>query len=112
MANLPNNWDAAGAMFRKTLETGLKHEFPKIQGTLFERIQEAAKQHHLTPDLANWAHQIRLDGNDAAHEEEPFSQDDAERLSVFTDMVLRYLFTLPGMLKQARNDSENDTDQK
>jgi len=112
MANLPNNWDAAGAMFRKALDTGLKHRFPGITGTLFTRIKKAAKKHELTSDLAAWAHQIRLNGNKAAHEEELFSQQDAKRLSVFTEMVLRYLFTLPGMLDQARSESESHTAQK
>ena len=47
MANLPNNWDAAGAMFRKVLDTGLKHKFPEIKGKLSVRISKAAEKHHL-----------------------------------------------------------------
>ena len=97
-------------MFRKALDTGLKHKFPEIEGNLFARIKAAEAKHELTPDLAAWANQIRLDGNDAAHEEEPFSQQDAKRLAVFTDMVLRYLFTLPGMLAQAQSEPESDAD--
>ena len=99
---MPGNWDAAGSMFRKVLDTGLTAKFPNIAGTLYERIKAAAKQHRLTPDLANWADQIRLDGNDAVHDGKPFSQEDAERLQTFTELVLRYLFTLPGMLDEAR----------
>ncbi|MDE0705487.1 MAG: DUF4145 domain-containing protein, partial [Rhodospirillaceae bacterium] len=71
--NLPGNWDAAGSMFRKTLETALKNKFPKIDGDLYHRIEGAAKDGGLTQDLAEWAHQIRLDGRSAVHEEEPFS---------------------------------------
>ena len=103
MDNLPGNWDAAGTMFRKALDTCLKSKFPRITGTLKQRIDKAAEAYELTPALAEWAHQIRLDGNDAAHEEKPFSKEDAERLQTFTELVLRYLFTLPGMLQQAQN---------
>ena len=102
--NLPGNWDAAGSMFRKVLETALKNKFPDIDGDLYHRIEGAAKEGGLTKDLAEWAHQIRLDGKVAVHEEEPFSKEDAERLHTFTDLVLRYLFALPGMLAEARDD--------
>ena len=103
MENLPKNWDAAGAMFRKALDVGLKVKFPEdSKGSLYERIGRAAQRHDLTPELAEWAHKIRLDGNDAAHGEVPFSDEDAERLQVFTELVFRYLFTLPGMMKEAQ----------
>ena len=103
--NLPNDWDAAGVMFRKTLEAALKDKFPSIQGTLNQRINEAANQQKLTPEMAQWAHQIRIDGNDAAHGDKPLSQKDAQNLADFTRLVLLYLFTLPGMLTQAQAPS-------
>ena len=45
---------------------------------------EAAKKQDLTPELAKWAHEIRLGGNDAAHEEELFSEKEAKDLAIFT----------------------------
>ena len=48
MENLPNNYDAAGSMFRSALEAGLKVKFPDIDGTLYERIKKAAAQQGLT----------------------------------------------------------------
>ena len=104
--NLSQSWDAAGAMFRKTLDVTLKHKFSEIKGTLKKRIDEAANQRDLTPELAEWAHQIRLDGNEASHGEEPFSQEDAQRLATFTELVLRYLYTLPGMLEEAKRTGQ------
>ena len=96
-------------MFRKALDVGLKVKFPDISRTLslFQRIEKAEETGGLTPELAEWAHQIRLDGNDAAHEEEPFSKEDAENLHTFTDLVFRYVFTLPGMLTEAQGGSAN-----
>ena len=105
MDNLNGNWDAAGTMFRKAIDVGLKIKFPEIKGKLYIRIKKAEEARGLTPELAAWAHQIRLDGNDAAHEEEPFTKEEAESLHTFTDLVLRYLFTLPGMLAEAQGAS-------
>ncbi len=107
--NLPGNWTAAGIMFRKTLDIGLKAKFPSLKGTLEKRIDKAAEQGGLTSDLAEWAHQVRLDGNDAAHEEEPSEEEVAKRLHAFTRLVLLYLFTLPEMLRKARVQAEEET---
>ena len=100
------NWDAAGGMLRKALDVGLKEKFPEIEGKLWKRIEKAVENHQLTPELAEWAHQIRDLGNNAMHEEEPFSKEEAEDMSAFTDLVFRYLFTLPGMLAEARRDPD------
>ena len=91
-------------MFRKTLDTSLKNKFPDLTGPLHQRIKEAEKQQKLTPELAARAHKIRLDGNDASHEETAFSEEGAQQLADFTKLVLLYLFTLPGMLTQARDN--------
>ena len=112
MENLARNWDAAGMMFRKALDAALKFKFPDdSKKSLNNRIKCAAGRHELTPELAEWAHQIRLDGNEAAHEEAPFSEEDAKRLQVFTDLVFRYLFTLPGMMNEARQGEASAEDQ-
>ena len=107
MENLARNFDAAGTMFRKALDIALKESFPELHGTLMHRIDSAAATGILTADMAAWAHQIRRLGNDAAHEAEPFSENDAKDLHNFTDLILRYLFTLPGMLEDARGDPED-----
>jgi hypothetical protein len=51
--------------------------------------------------MKEWAQHIRLDANDATHEPEEFSEEDAKRLQVFAEMFLTYAFTLPAMLKRA-----------
>ena len=80
MENLPRNFDAAGTMFRKALDTALAARFPELKGRLVERIDKAASNGALTRDMAEWAHRIRRLGNDAAHDEEPFSQSDVPEL--------------------------------
>ena len=92
--------NAAGAMFRKTLDTGLKKIDPGAKGRLIDRIKSATKTGKITQDMADWADRIRLDGNDAAHEEDSFTPQQAEELHLFTRLVMMYLFSLPGMLEQ------------
>ena len=100
--NLSTNPDAAGVMFRKALETALHVKFRHLSGRLIDRIDAAARQHKLTPEMADWAHRIRVLGNEAAHDDEPFARSDAESLSSFCRLLLLYLFTLPGMMQEAR----------
>ena len=52
----------------------------------------------LTESLGEWADQIRLLGNDSAHELDQPTREDIEALRNFSDLVLRYLFTLPAMV--------------
>ncbi|MCY4431299.1 MAG: DUF4145 domain-containing protein [Rhodospirillales bacterium] len=98
------HYDAAGSMYRKTLETALKNAFPNLSGdlTLYKRIEAAKEQGGLTEALADWAQRIRGLGNNAAHEEEPFDENDAKMLDQFTELMLTYVFTLPGKLAEAR----------
>ena len=102
------SWDAAGAMFRKTLEVGLKAKFPDMPSDWvpYRLIDQAAKDLKLAPDLAEWAHRVRALGNDAVHEQEPFSESQAKEMSEFTRIVLEYLFTYPREMEIARQAAE------
>ncbi len=96
MENLPQNPDAAGAMFRKALETALRERFPAHgKMTLSKRIQTAAE----TGDLAEWSHQIRLDGNCAAHD--CFTSDQARDMTGlgFTDRIVEIATLDPDTLQ-------------
>lgn len=102
------SWDAAGAMFRKALEVGLKAKFPEMPSdwTPYRLIEQAAKDHKLTPDLAEWAHRVRALGNHAVHGDPPFSESEAREISDFTRIVLEYLFTYPREMEIARRAAE------
>jgi len=92
------NFDAAGTMFRKSLDTALKRLDPSGLGNLQQRIDKLPVAVGVTPAMKEWAHEIRELGNDAAHEEEPFTEIEATTLQAFTELFLTYTFTLPGML--------------
>jgi hypothetical protein len=96
------NFDAAGTMFGKALDTGLKKLHPGGNGTLEKRIDRLPETLGITPAMKEWAHEIRHLRNDAAHEEDPFLPEEAIALQSFTELFLTYAFTLPGMLDARR----------
>jgi hypothetical protein len=68
-----------------------------------KRIDEMRSDGALTQDLAEWAHEIRSEGNEAAHEEEPFTEEDARSLKDFCEYFLIYTYTLPKRIELRRN---------
>jgi hypothetical protein len=95
-------YDAAGTMFRKSLDVALKRIHPDGHGTLQRRIDALPPDLGITPAMKEWAHEIRNLGNDAAHEEDPFTEAEAKALHAFAEMFLTYAFTLPGMLAERK----------
>lgn len=101
------NFDAAGMMFRKCLESATKILDENLASKkLVKRIDELAEAGKLTTDLACWAHEVRLGGNDAAHDDEPFTLEEAQDLRNFIESFLRYAFTLPTAVKRRAKPSE------
>jgi uncharacterized protein DUF4145 len=76
-------------------------KFGNIQG----RIDAVASRGLITPDLKDWAHQIRLAGNEATHDHAPYSEEEASELLDFTELYLTYVYTLPKRLelRKAKN---------
>jgi tetratricopeptide (TPR) repeat protein len=96
-------WDAAGAMFRKSLDVATKVIAPdKRAKTLFARINELVAEGRLTNAMGEWSHELRLDGNDAVHDEEPETEADAHVMHRFAEALLTYSFTLPAMVEANR----------
>jgi hypothetical protein len=100
------HFDAAGAMFRKALDTALKAIHPEGKGVLAKRIDNLPIETGITQAMKQWAHEIRHLGNDAAHDEEPFSEEESSSLMEFTRLFLTFAFTLPGMIA-ARSTSRS-----
>lgn len=101
-------WDASGAMFRKALDVATKMIDPDLRSLpLFKRIEKMVSSSLLTPSMGEWAHEIRLDGNDAVHDENPETQSDATSMQKFTEAFLTYTFTLPRLVKKNRAKRAN-----
>ena len=76
--------------------------------TLFNKIDNLKANHSITPDLAKWAHQVRIIGKTAAHDLDDIAKIDAEDAVAFAEMFSMYLFMLPGMLKERAKDIPDD----
>jgi hypothetical protein len=103
--------DASGAMSRKVVDVSTQQllgeeskNYHNIQG----RIDALATANRLTPDLKDWAHQVRLGGNDAAHNIDPFTPEEADELLNFAELYLTYVYALPGRLKERRERAEKE----
>jgi hypothetical protein len=96
------HWDACGAMCRKILDLTAK-EYSK-KNKLQEKIDDMAERNLITQQLKEWSHVIRLDGNDASHDD--FDQPTAESIFEFMHMFVLYMHTMPGMLKAKREQIE------
>jgi len=74
-------------------------------GSLKARIDEAADAHLITPEMAAWAHEIRLDANDERHADEgaalPNSAD-AEKAIEFAKALAQFLYVLPDRVARGR----------
>jgi hypothetical protein len=108
LANLKaRRWDAAGAMFRKTLDVGTKIIAPTYKGDpLFSRINKLVGDGTLTQAMGDWSHEIRMDGNDAVHDENPETEEDANASQHFTEAFLTYAFALPKLVEDNKAKSD------
>jgi hypothetical protein len=102
-----NGANAAAIMFRRSIELATKTINPDAakSDNLKKRIKDLPSD-IATPAMKEWADHIRLNANDAAHDLEDYTVEDATRLQIFAEMFLTYAFTLPAMLKRAKGETE------
>lgn len=100
---LQNSWDAAGAMDRRALELATADKAPEQRDqTLYKRIEFLANEGRITPSLKDWAHNLRVVGNNAVHDEDGLTEDDARQAHELTRFILTYLYTLPEQVRLAQ----------
>lgn len=75
------------------------------EGSLYARINAAEKAHLITPDMAAWAHEVRLDANDERHADDAAqlpNETDAKKAIDFALALAEYLFVLPSRIEEGR----------
>jgi hypothetical protein len=92
---LPDCEDAAAMLYRRAIDVAIREKHPEIKGLLSPRIRELSKLGLLPPQMRDWADQIRLIGNDGAHEPEGVTMDDLKPMRGFTEAFLRYFISIP-----------------
>jgi len=76
--------------------------------TLQDQIDWLLKKQIITKDLNDWAHEVRLTGNDAAHpskditKDVPISRDDAEDILILLEKFIDVLYIAPALADERR----------
>jgi len=99
-------YEAAGAMYRKTLDVATKHIYshdPRLEGkepaqALRVRVKSLGEMKILDGDIVELADVAALDGNDATHDVDPYTKDEAEALEDLTLDLLDRLFVRPAKI--------------
>jgi hypothetical protein len=104
-----NRWNSAVAMYRSALDIATKGMNGVPSGTFFQRLVWLSNNHAITPDIRAWADHVRVEGNAALHDPEEFAEEDAKALRFFTEMFLRYVFELPGAVREFRGEPQQAT---
>ena len=71
---------------------------------LVDRIDELLEKNVITRPLADWAHALRLDGNQAAHDLHG-TRAEAEQYVAFLRMFMELTFSLPERIKRVRDEN-------
>lgn len=108
----PHFVKATGNAYRTTLERALC-ELAENDGRakLNKRIEKLFVDGKLTKDLKNFALHIRSLSADASHTYNDFSVDELEELRLFTQLFLRYTFTLPAMIPDESRENFSGTEE-
>jgi hypothetical protein len=53
-----------------------------------------------------WANQVRIEGNEALHDPDEFTESEAAPLRLFSEMFLKYMFELPEEVRLYREKTE------
>ena len=93
-ASARQEFEAAGFLYGKVLESSIKQLDSTISGPLATRIEALAKKGILSPEVASWAHEIRIVRNDAVHQLEQPSSDDVLAIAEFTEAFLLVVYTM------------------
>lgn len=83
------------------MEQAFEAKFPGMKGNLATKIDKLVQEGKLSADLGDWAHEVRLIGNEGAHDPE-VNREDLTALREFTDAVLRYAISLPAEIATRR----------
>ena len=103
--------EPAAVMYGRTVELALEKaahlkSITLTGNTLVKRIDDAASKHLLPADLAEWSHEVRQLRNDGAHVTD-VKHEEVLELQGFVELLLRYLFTLPGVMSERRLKKAN-----
>jgi hypothetical protein len=99
-----SNWDAAALMARSAIQLTLRYK-EATGKNLNEEINDLGAKSLLPPIMVQWAHEVRLLGNDNAHPTPGAigtAPEDASAVVEFLSMLLKIVFDLPHQISEHR----------
>jgi len=72
------------------------------EGTLYDRIALAVRDHLISPDMEHWAHELRLDANDQRHADGNYplpSVEDAKQCIELARVYAQFMFCFPAIVQ-------------
>ncbi|WP_048796414.1 MULTISPECIES: DUF4145 domain-containing protein [Serratia] len=87
---------------RSILESACKQILEVKNKKLIAMIDALKTGGFIPSTMADWAHTIRILGNDAVHEDDAPGADEASEILAFTDNLLQLLFTYPARIEKIR----------
>jgi len=104
-------WTPAAGAFRTCLDRATKLLWREREGNdswpkeLSPRIQALQKKLDLPQSVVDWAHQVRIVGNEI-HDLDDVHEKDARDIAHFAEVFLTYTYTLPKRLESFRHRRE------
>lgn len=80
-------------------------------GKLYGRINNALKDHLITTEMADWAHEVRLDANDERHADDDAelpNENDARKVIDFALALAEFLFVLPSRIERGIKNAKTE----
>lgn len=106
-----SSYEACALMCRRALEALCK-TYSATGRNLSERVDNLKTKGHIDSKLTEWAHGVRLIGNDAAHDvDAEIARQDARDILDLTEALLMYIFTLDVKFQayESRRKGSGDT---
>lgn len=101
-----NAYTAAVMCCRKLLMNIAVARGAKKNLKFYEYVNYLSDQGFVPPDGKEWVDVIRQKGNEATHEIALMEREDAEDLITFSEMLLRFIYEYPAMMKARANKGQ------
>lgn len=98
----PDAAEVSAMAYRRSVEMALKEKRADLKGPLRSRIDKLRDDGTIPAILQDWAHEVRMIGNDGAHEVDDLRHGDLEAIRGFASAFLRYFISFPTELTMRR----------
>ena len=93
-----SSYTAAVMCCRKLLMNIAVAEGAKERDSFVEYVNYLESNNYIPPKGKDWVEQIRKLGNEANHKIIMKTKPEAEKILIFTEMLLRFIYELPGIM--------------